>query len=99
MPSYTHAWLVVIFVTREWSNCLVHNKIVFKHRKLTFGPFFFLLVLVFVILIYVSKKLRKGAWIIWHVVILIVWKMRNDRIFNNKICGVDDMVEQIKTLA
>lgn len=41
MPSYTHAWLVVIFVTREWSNCLVHNKIVFKHRKLTFGPFFF----------------------------------------------------------
>jgi len=46
-----------------------------------------------------SKKMRKGAWIIWHAVIWVVWKTRNDIIFNNKMCAVDDMVEQNKTLA
>jgi hypothetical protein len=42
-----------------------------------------------------TKKLRRGAWIICHVVIWIIWKMRNDRIFNNKIREV----EQIKAVA
>jgi hypothetical protein len=30
-----------------------------------------------------TKRLRKGAWLIWHAVIWIILKMRNDRIFNN----------------
>jgi hypothetical protein len=45
------------------------------------------------------KKLRKGAWVIWHAVIWIVWKVRNDMIFNNKVSGVDEMVEQVKVIA
>jgi len=43
--------IILILVTRERSNCLVHNKIVLKHRKLAVGHFLF--VLVFVILVYV----------------------------------------------
>jgi hypothetical protein len=29
----------------------------------------------------------------------VVWKARNNRIFNNKIIGVDELVEQIKVLS
>jgi hypothetical protein len=35
----------------------------------------------------------------WHAVIWIVWKVRNDMIFNNKVSGVDEMVEQVKVIA
>lgn len=45
-----------------------------------------------------SKKLRRGAWLIWHAVVWVVQKMRNDRIFNEKVCGVDEMVEQVKVI-
>lgn len=49
--------------------------------------------------IMLSKKLRKGAWVIWHAVVWIIWKMRNDRVFNNKVCGVDEMVDQVKVIS
>jgi hypothetical protein len=43
-----------------------------------------------------SKKLRRGAWLIWHAV---VWRARNNWIFNNKIMGVEKLVDQIKVLS
>lgn len=46
-----------------------------------------------------SKFLRRGAWLIWHAVVWVVWKSRNERIFNNKIIGVEEMVDQIKVLS
>ena len=46
-----------------------------------------------------SKMLRRGMWLIWHAVVWVVWKTRNDQIFNNKIIGVEEMVDQIKALS
>jgi len=46
-----------------------------------------------------SKILKRGAWLIWHVVVWVVWKTRNNRNFNNKIIGVEEMVDQIKALS
>jgi hypothetical protein len=37
-----------------------------------------------------SKKLRKGYQSIWHAFMWVIWKMRNDRIFNDRNKGVDD---------
>lgn len=45
------------------------------------------------------KLIRRGAWLIWHAVIWVVWKSRNNRIFNNITIGVDEMVDQIKVLS
>jgi hypothetical protein len=45
------------------------------------------------------KKSRKGLLVIWNAVIWIVWKMRNGRIFNNVISGIDEMVEQVKVIS
>jgi hypothetical protein len=46
-----------------------------------------------------TKRLRRGAWLIWHTVVWVVWKARNNRIFNNKIIGVEEMVDQIKAMS
>lgn len=45
-----------------------------------------------------KKKWRRGAWLIWHSVIWVIWNSRNDRIFNDKVKEVDEMVEEIKVL-
>lgn len=45
-----------------------------------------------------NKKIRKGRWIEWHAAIWIIWKARNDRIFNNITKRVGDLVEEIKVL-
>lgn len=34
----------------------------------------------------------------WHAAIWIIWKARNDRIFNNITKEVEDLVEEIKVL-
>lgn len=46
-----------------------------------------------------NKKVRKGYRIIWHAAVWTIWKIRNDFIFNNSVCGVDEVVEAIKVLA
>lgn len=40
-----------------------------------------------------SKLLRKGVWCIWHAVVWVVWKSRNNQIFNNISIGVEEMVD------
>lgn len=38
-----------------------------------------------------SKKIRRGFW--------LIWRERNDRIFNNKEKGVDEIVEEVKVMS
>lgn len=46
-----------------------------------------------------NKKLRKGFWLICHASIWVIWKARNDIIFNDCIKGLDELVEDIKVLS
>jgi len=46
-----------------------------------------------------SKILRKGAWVVWHAVVWVVWKARNNMIFNDKVFEVEELVDQIKVLS
>ncbi|RHN74087.1 putative reverse transcriptase zinc-binding domain-containing protein [Medicago truncatula] len=46
-----------------------------------------------------KKKIRKGYWLIWHAAVWSIWRVRNDRIFTNTICGVVEVVEAIKVLS
>jgi len=45
------------------------------------------------------KKMCNGFRMIWHVVVWSIWRVRNDRILNNKIGEVDALVEDIKVLS
>lgn len=45
-----------------------------------------------------NKKVRKGYQLIFHAAVWSIWRVRNDRIFNNVICGVAELVEAIKVL-
>jgi len=36
------------------------------------------------------KKLRRGAQLLWHSAIWVIWKLRNDRIFNKNVREVDE---------
>lgn len=40
-----------------------------------------------------NKKLCKGYWLIWHAVIWVLWKIRNERIFNDTNKGTHDIVD------
>jgi len=46
-----------------------------------------------------SKRLKKGAWMIWHAIIWMIWKERNVRIFNNQVKEVDEIVDEIKAVS
>jgi hypothetical protein len=46
-----------------------------------------------------NKKIRKGYRIIWHAAIWTIWRVRNDLIFNNSTCGIEEVVKAIKVLA
>jgi hypothetical protein len=46
-----------------------------------------------------SKKRKKGLAVIWHALIWVIWKVRNDRIFNNKLLSVEEVVDMVKVTA
>jgi hypothetical protein len=46
-----------------------------------------------------SKKLRRGFWLIWHAVVWVIWKSRNNMIFNNKTFEILELVDDIKVLS
>jgi hypothetical protein len=46
-----------------------------------------------------SKKRKKGFALIWHAVVWVLWKARNDRIFNNKLLSVEEVVDLVKVMA
>ena len=46
-----------------------------------------------------NKKVWNGLQMIWEVGIWVIWKARNDRIFNNVIASWDELVEEVKVLS
>jgi hypothetical protein len=47
----------------------------------------------------VGKNRRKGYQLIWHAIVWLIWKARNDIIFNNEIKDERAVVEGIKVLS
>jgi len=45
-----------------------------------------------------NKRIRKGYRMILHAAVWIIWRVRNDHVFNNSICEVEEIVEAIKVL-
>ena len=46
-----------------------------------------------------SKKLRRGAWVIWHAVVWVIWTSRNNMIFKAKTFEILELVDHIKLLS
>lgn len=46
-----------------------------------------------------NKKVRKGRRLIWFATLWVLWKARNDNIFNERNLEVDEIVEEVKVLS
>jgi len=46
-----------------------------------------------------NKNVKKGMGIIWLATIWVIWKARNDKVFNDVNFEVDVIVEEVKVLA
>jgi len=46
-----------------------------------------------------KKKIMKGFYVIWLTTIRVMWKARNNKVFNSLTCGVEKIVEEIKVLS
>jgi hypothetical protein len=46
-----------------------------------------------------NKRVRKGFAIVWLTFVWVLWRNRNDQIFNNGNSSVDDVVDQIQRLS
>jgi len=46
-----------------------------------------------------NSKIKKGRWLVWLATLWLLWKVRNDSIFNQKIYKVEEVVEEIKVLS
>lgn len=46
-----------------------------------------------------NNRIRKGFRLIWHAVVWSIWRARNERIFNNSNCGVEEILEAMKVLS
>ena len=48
---------------------------------------------------FMNKKVRKGLRMIWEVAIWVIWKARNERIFNGVIVTWEEIVEEVKVMS
>jgi hypothetical protein len=46
-----------------------------------------------------NKRIRKGISIVWVAFVWVIWRCRNDRIFNNVVGMVADTMDQIQRLS
>lgn len=46
-----------------------------------------------------NKRTRNELRRIWHITIWVLWKARNNRVFNNQITEVGEIVDEIKVLS
>ncbi|GAU50757.1 hypothetical protein TSUD_272720 [Trifolium subterraneum] len=46
-----------------------------------------------------NKKIRKGFAIVWMAFIRVIWKVRNERVFNNATVEVTDAVDMVQRLS
>ena len=46
-----------------------------------------------------SKRLKRGASMVWHATIWTIWKESNIRIFLNHAKEVDEIVDEIKAVS
>jgi hypothetical protein len=46
-----------------------------------------------------NKRIRKGYAIVWLALIWVLWRMCNDRVFNNNIGTMADAMDQIQRLS
>lgn len=46
-----------------------------------------------------NKNRLRGWWLIWITTIWVLWKVRNDKIFNDINHEVDEIVEEVKVLS
>jgi hypothetical protein len=46
-----------------------------------------------------NKNVKKGRWMVWIATIWVLWKARNDNIFNRKSIFVEEIVEEIKVVS
>jgi hypothetical protein len=47
----------------------------------------------------VGVQRRKGYLLIWHAVVWVIWKARNNIIFNNGVMVAKDVVEEVKVIS
>jgi hypothetical protein len=45
------------------------------------------------------KEGRKGTLMVWHAVVWILWRTRNDRIFSGKIVELEEIMDRIKIVS
>jgi hypothetical protein len=46
-----------------------------------------------------NAKIRKGYYIVWLALVWVLWRCHNDRIFNNVVGTVADVIDQIHRLS
>jgi hypothetical protein len=46
-----------------------------------------------------NKKEKEGISLIWNAYLWVLWKARNDFVFNSKVIVWDDIVEEIKIVS